>query len=148
MNEKILADILTQMKNNSSLSESFFEMVLKRLESLGYTLMESDSWAISFAIQKIENHINNSCNTTSIPDGLVHTAVDMVCGEFLLAKKQTGQLELGNLDLDGAITSIKEGDTQINFSDGTSDEDKFQFMLNYLMHFGDGDLVCYRKIKW
>jgi hypothetical protein len=72
----------------------------------------------------------------------------MVCGEFLLAQKQTGKLELNDLDLDGAITSIKEGDVQINFGDGTSDDEKFNSFLNYLLHNGDGDFVCYRKLKW
>ena len=148
MNEKLLNDIMTILKPSSSLAESHVLRVLQRLESLGYFLIESDSWVISFSIQKIENHIKNCCNLTVIPDGLIHTAVDMICGEFLLAKKQTGQLELGNLDLDGAISSIKEGDTQVNFGSGTSDEEKFQQLVSYLMHFGDGDLVCYRKIKW
>jgi hypothetical protein len=144
MNEKILADILT----NTSLSESFVEAVLKRLVSFGYDLKEDDGWVICFAMQKVENHIKNSCNTTSIPDGLFSVAVDMVCGEFLFSLKQTGKLELTDLDLNGAITSIKEGDIQVNFGNGTSDEEKFNSLLNYLLHNGEGDFVCYRKLKW
>lgn len=143
---KVLANILTVM-NNTSLSESFFEAVLKRLVSFGYTLKEDDSWLICFAMQKVENHIKNSCNTTDVPDGLFNVAVDMVCGEFLFTKKQTGQLEIADLDFDGAFTSIKEGDTQVNFG-GSSDEEKFDQMVNYLLHHGEGDFVCYRKIRW
>ena len=95
MNElikRVCADIITLM--NSSLSEQFVEAVLNRLVSFGYCLKEDDSWAICFAIQKVENHIKNSCNVTSIPDGLFHIAVDKVCGEYLLAKKQTGKLNI------------------------------------------------------
>lgn len=148
MNENnVLASILIIINQNSSLSESFFEAVLNRLESFGYIATEDDSWSICFAAQKVENHIKNSCNTTDVPDGLFNVAVDMVCGEFLFTKKQTGQLELGDLDLTGAITSIKEGDTQVNFG-GSSDEDNFNQMVNYLMHHGEGDFVCYRKIRW
>lgn len=148
MNENnVLASIMTIMNQSSSLSEDFFEAVLHRLESFGYTPTEDDSWSICFAIQKVENHIKNSCNTTSVPDGLFNVAVDMVCGEFLFTKKQTGQLELGDLDLTGAITSIKEGDTQVNFG-GSSDEDNFNQFLNYLLHNGEGDFVCYRKMQW
>lgn len=147
MIQKILANILTIM-TNTSLSESFFDAVLKRLVSFGYKLKEDDSWVICFAMQKVENHIKNSCNTTDVPDGLFHVAVDMVCGEFLFTKKQTGKLELTDLDLDGAITSIKEGDIQVNFANGSSDEDKFNLFLNYLLHNGEGDFVCYRKLKW
>lgn len=143
---KVLANILTVM-TKTSLSESFYEAVLKRLVSFGYTLKEDDSWLICFAMQKVENHIKNSCNTTDVPDGLFNVAVDMVCGEFLFTKKQTGQLEIADLDFDGAFTSIKEGDTQVNFG-GSSDEEKFDQMLNYLLHHGEGDFVCYRKIRW
>lgn len=147
MIKKVLANILTII-TNTSLSESFYEAVLKRLVSFGYNLEEDDGWVICFAIQKVENHIKNSCNTTSVPDGLFNVAVDMVCGEFLFAKKQTGKLELTDLDLNGAITSIKEGDIQVNFGNGTSDEEKFNSFLNYLLHNGEGDFVCYRKMKW
>lgn len=144
--KKVLANILTVM-TKTSLSESFYEAVLKRLVSFGYTLKEDDSWLICFAMQKVENHIKNSCNTTEVSDGLFNVAVDMVCGEFLFTKKQTGQLEIADLDFDGAFTSIKEGDTQVNFG-GSSDEEKFDQMVNYLLHHGEGDFVCYRKIRW
>lgn len=144
--KKVLANILTVM-TKTSLSESFYEAVLKRLVSFGYTLKEDDSWLICFAMQKVENHIKNSCNTTDVPDELFNVAVDMVCGEFLFTKKQTGQLEIADLDFDGAFTSIKEGDTQVNFG-GSSDEEKFDQMVNYLLHHGEGDFVCYRKIRW
>lgn len=147
MDKKVLADILTIMINKTSLSESFYETILKRLVSFGYTLKEDDGWLVCFAIQKVENHINNYCNTNSIPDGLKSVAIDMICGEFLFSKKQTGQLDIANLDFDGAFTSIKEGDVNISFS-GSSDEDKFNKMLDYLRHNGESDLLCYRKIRW
>ena len=133
---------------NTSLTEPFYEAVLKRLVSFGYELKDDDGWVLCFAMQKVENRIKNSCNTTSIPDGLFYIAVDMVCGEFLFTKKQTGQLEITKLDFSGAIKQISEGDTSVTFADGTSDEDKFNRMINYLMTNGEGDFVCYRKLKW
>lgn len=147
MIQKVLANILTIM-NNTSLSEPFYESVLKRLVSFGYDLEEDDGWVLCFCMQKVENHIKNFCNTDSIPDGLFNAAVDRVCGEFLFTKKQTGQLNIGELDLDGAVTSIKEGDTQINFDAGSSDESRFNQLVNYLMNQGEGDLICFRKIRW
>lgn len=128
-------------------SEPFCNTVLNRLSNIGYEFKEEDIWSLSFSMQKIKNHINNSCNTTSIPDGLFQVAVDMICGEFLFAKKQTGQLEIAELDLTGAIASISEGDTKVSFG-GTSDEDKFNQLLNYLLTKGEGEFVCYRKIRW
>ena len=147
MIQKVLANILTIM-TNTSLSDSFYEVILKRLVSFGYDLKEDDSLAVCFAVQKIENHIKNSCNTTNVPKELFHVAVDMVCGEFLFTKKQTGKLELADLDLNGTITQIHEGDITVQFASGTSDEEKFNNFLNYLLHQGEGDFVCYRKLKW
>ena len=145
--EKILANILT-ITGETSLSESFFEAVLKRLASLGYEVKEDDAWVLCFMAQKVENHIKNSCNITSIPDGMFHSAVDMVCGELLFNKKQTGQLEIADLDLTGAIASISEGDTSISFNTNSTDEEKFNQLIQYLLTKGEGDFVCYRKLKW
>lgn len=147
LTDEIKQAIITAL-DTSSLSESFIEAVLKRLDSFGYEIKESDAWMMGFAMQKVENTIKNECNISEIPDGLFHTAADMSCGEFLFAKKQTGQLEIGDLDLTGAISSIKEGDTQVNFNGDESDSDKVDSLLNYLLNSGKGELVCYRKIRW
>ena len=145
--EKMIQIIMNTLPGGT-LSEDACEAVLKRLESFGYTVEEKDAWVICFVMQKVENHINNACNTTSIPDGLFHVAVDKVCGEFLFVKKQTGQLEIENLDLTSAIKQISAGDTSVSFADDVSDEEKFNQLLNYLITKGEGDFVCYRRIKW
>lgn len=144
-------EILQAIRNalsNSSLTEPFFDAVLQRLISLGYKLEENDDWILSFAMQHVENHIKNSCNVTSIPDGLFNIAVDRVCGEFLFAKKQTGQLTIDGLNLDGAIASISEGDTSVSFVSGATDDDRFNQLVTYLMTKGDGDFTCFRRLKW
>ena len=150
MIQKVLADIQTIM-TNTSLSEPFYEAVLKRLVSFGYTLEEDDGWMICFAIQKVENHIKNSCNTTSVPDGLFHVAVDMVCGEFLFAKKNTGKLESDAVNLDGVVKKVQEGDITVEFETSSSSSGEgsdFDKLLNYLMNGREGELVCYRKLMW
>lgn len=124
------------------------EKVIKRLASFGYEATETDEWALGFAIQKSENTIKNECAIPEIPEGLVCVLVDMACGEFLTAKKQTGQLDIAGLDLSGAVTGIKEGDTQINFNGDESDSDKLDSLLNKLLNGGRGELVCYRRIRW
>lgn len=139
---KVIQDM--QIKN----PEKFVEAVLKRLESIGYAATSENTWLISFCIQKVNQHIKNTCNTPTVPDGLFYTAVDRVCGEVLFALKQTGNLDLDNLDLDTAITQIHEGDTTVQFASGSSDNEKFTIFVNYLLTEGDGDFVCYRKVKW
>lgn len=147
MNETIR--LIKSALSSSSLSETFIEMVLRRLVSFGYNLNGgADECVLAFAMQKVENRIKNSCNVSSIPDGLFNVAVDKVCGEFLFAKKQTGQLEITGLDLDGAIASISEGDTSVTFNKSATDEEKFNQLLNVLINLGEGELVCYRKLKW
>ena len=147
MIQVVLAKISAQMKD-SNLPKSFFEMVLKRLISFGYFLKEDDGWELSFVILKTENNIKNSCNTTSIPEGLFQVAADMICGEFLMNRKNSGNLELSDLDLGGAITSISEGDVSISFDTNSTDEEKFNQLVNYLISKGKGDFVCFRKLKW
>ena len=72
------------------------ELIIKRLKDLGYEYNETtDDWVIkSFLIPKITNHIKNETNQSSIPEELLYVAIDMVCGEFLFAKKNSGQFAL------------------------------------------------------
>lgn len=147
--DEIIAAILTILEGlKVKSSESFIGAVLNRLSSFGYEVTSSDDWLIAFCIQKVNTHINNTCNTLSVPDGLFYVAVDRVCGEFLSSLKNTGKLVLEDLDLDGAITQIKEGDTTVNFATGTSQDELFTAFVKYLQTEGAGDEVCYRKLKW
>ena len=133
---------------NSSHSESSIRAVLNRLISFGYLPKEDDSWELSFVMLSVENKIKNSCNTSSIPEGLYTVAADMTCGEFLLNRKNSGRLEVSNLDLSGAISSISEGDISISFDTNSTDEQKFAQLINYLLTKGQGEFVCYRQLKW
>ena len=147
--DEIIAAILTILEGlKVKSSESFIGAVLNRLSSFGYEVTSSDDWLIAFCIQKVNTHINNTCNTLSVPDGLFYVAVDRVCGEFLSSLKNTGKLVLKDLDLDGAVTQIKEGDTTVNFATGTSQDELFTAFVKYLQTEGAGDEVCYRKLKW
>lgn len=145
-----MSEIISKVKSlvGNNFSKDFCEAVLNRIQSFGCKITENDAIPLCFAMEKVRNHINNSCNVTSVPDGLFHIAVDMSCGEFLFAKKQTGQLEIADLDLAGAITSISEGDTSVSFNSDSTDESRFNQLLNYLLHNGEGEFVCYRKLKW
>lgn len=146
---QVKADIIAMMLN-SSLTEQFYEGVLFRLDSLGYSVVAGDSWMLGFSIQKVENTIKNSCNTVSIPEGLYHIAIDRVCGEFLFAKKQSGQLGEG-FDFEAAVKQIQEGDTNVTFALGSGSmtpEQRFEALLAYLMQKGQSEFVTYRCIRW
>lgn len=143
--QKILENI---SKILESTPKELIEMVLRRLDSFNYQLNEDDGWLIAFAIQKVETHIKNYCNVESVPVGLFNVTTDKVCGEFLQSMLSTGQLNIAELDLNEAVKSIQEGDTTVQFANGDSDTDKIQQLINGLINGSEGDLVCYRKIKW
>lgn len=146
MDDRILNKIKAVI--GCDIDERFIDLVIKRLESFGYTVQEADTWAIAFSIQKVENNIKNSCNTTVIPLGLESTAVDMVCGEILFVKKQSGTLE--DFDLEMMVKQVQAGDTNITFAveKSVSVEQRLDTLFSYLINGGKDEFACYRKIKW
>lgn len=130
---------------------SFRDVVKTRLTCLGYKdnpTAAGHIWALDFAINKVESHINNFCNTTSIPEGLLLYAVDRVCGEFLLVMQKSGLLKMSELDWSEILNSVSLGDASVSFDGDSTDEDKFNKLLDYLLNSGEGDLICYRKMRW
>ena len=123
--------------------------VKKRLESFGYIVTDADGWVLDFIIKKVENHIKNQCNTSTVPEELHEIAVDMVVGEFLLNKKSRGQLE--GFDLEAAVKQIHEGDTSVTFAIGDGSktpEERLDELILYLMNYGKEKFAAYRCIKW
>jgi hypothetical protein len=127
------------------------ERIKERLRSIGYAVKDSDDIAINFAMQKVENTIKNDCNISAIPDGLMHIAIDMVVGEFLMSKKTFAPNELLNLNLDSAIKQIQEGDTNISFAVGEgskTDEQRLDSFIDYLLNYGRDEFITYRRFRW
>lgn len=143
-----IASIKSLLDDTASETDSFIEAVLMRLESFGVTVTEDDSYMVAFSIRYAYNTIFNFCNIKTIPDGLYNIAVDMACGEYMDTLKGMCRLKLNSVDLNGAISQIKEGDTTISFDASTSDEQKLNAFINHLLNGRKGDLVCYRKMRW
>lgn len=126
-------------------------IITKRLESFGYSVTGSDDDLIDFCISKVEQHIKNFCNIPAVPDELQEVAVDMVCGELLNMKFLTGSLDdLSGLNLEvRGVKTITEGDTTVQFADtDPSDAAKFTSLINDLIHGREGDLICFRRMRW
>lgn len=155
-NEKIeltpIIENIIKIINKEKVDEGFINKILQRLISFGYTPNEADSWMITFCMQKIENHIKNSCNISVIPDELEEIFIDRICGEFLFSKKQTNQLNAENgFDIETAIKQVQAGDTNVTFAIGEGSETletKLNTLIAYLMNIGENDFICYRQIKW
>jgi hypothetical protein len=123
-----------------------YDDVVERLGQLGYVVSPDDEDAINFAIGITEWTIKNECNVDEVPEGLRYVFIDMACGEFL-SKKKSGGGSIG-IDVEAAVKSIKEGDTQITYavSDGASvTVDGF---INMLQNCGRSQFATYRRFKW
>lgn len=127
------------------------DSVIERLASFGYAVTEADSWVIGFLIEKVENHIKNSCNILSVPEGLYQIAVDMVVGNFLFEKKAVDADSLTGIDLSAVVKQIQEGDTNVSFAVGEGSktpEQRLDAVISWLMTYGEKDFVTYRCISW
>ena len=128
------------------------EDIIKRLASLGYTFNEDkDGWVIGFIIDKVTNLIKNETNQPEIPEGLYQIAVDMACGEFLKAKKASGDLSGFEVDLNSAALKQKaQGDTSFSFAVDkiNSAEERLEAVIEHLLNYGKPQLLAFRRFIW
>ncbi len=127
------------------------EKAKERLQSFGYEWKNGDEAILTFSVQKTENIIQNECNISSVPEGLINIAIDMAVGEFLMAKKAFAPDDIAGLDLSTAVKQIQEGDTSITFAAGEGSltaEQRLDNLINYLLTYGKGEFVHYRRLLW
>ncbi|MFI3236809.1 MAG: hypothetical protein R3Y47_02125 [Lachnospiraceae bacterium] len=126
--------------------------VKERLKGFGYEVKEEDDFSLTFCIDKVKHIIMNETNLSDVPEGLEHIAVDMVVGEFLLAKKTFAPSDLSNFDLDYAVKQIQTGDTNTVFAVGSggtfTPEQRLDRFINYLLSCGHSQYSAFRVIKW
>lgn len=144
--EERMAAIQQNISIVSNIGAEFIFKVYTRLKHFGYEVTPDDDWVVGFSILKIESKIKNACNITTIPDGLTQVAVDMSCGEFLFSLQQSGKLD-SSFNADAALKQVKVGDTTVELG-GNGSTKSLDMLIKFLINSGDGDLVCYRKIKW
>lgn len=127
------------------------DTVRERLQALGYTVTPEDDWTLGFLSDKVERQIVDNCNLSEVPEGLCHVWVDMVVGEFLLMKKSVSPESLEGLDLDAAVKSIREGDTEVSFAVGAGSltaEQRLDVVISHLLNDGKEQFVTYRRMTW
>lgn len=132
--------------------------IYERLISLGYAIEHevgeggtiyhptpTDLTIITVLKNKIVNAIKSDCNIDEIPTEIEGLVVDNIIGEFLFDKKTMGTLVIDDMDLN-AVKSISEGDTTIQFADGSSQSEMLDTLIKYLLR--PIDLSDYRRIRW
>ena len=132
--------------------------IYERLISLGYAIEHevgeggetiyhptpTDLTIITVLKNKIVNAIKSDCNIDEIPTEIEGLVVDNIIGEFLFDKKTMGTLVIDDMDLN-AVKSISEGDTTIQFADGSSQSEMLDTLIKYLLR--PIDLSDYRRIR-
>lgn len=131
------------MVNNAD--KSFYEVVCQRLNSLGHAVTDDEEWVINFIIDKMLNHIKTVCNISEIPDALTQTACDMVVGDYLSQLFVSGKLT--DIEIEQTLQSISMGDTSMTYASGTDKATAFKTWLDSLIN-KDGELVCFRRLRW
>ena len=120
------------------------EKEIELLSLFGVTDAASDP-LIDFAIKLVEDTIKNKINQEVIPEGLQTVEQYMIAGQYLMLKKSAGQLEDSGFQIEQAEKSIQEGDSSITFADETMTA---EYLINYLMTYGQDQLNRYRKLVW
>lgn len=133
--------------------------IYERLISLGYAIEHevgeggtiyrptpTDLMLITFISDKVTNNIKSECNIDVIPTEIESLVIDNIVGEFLLNKKSLGTLVIDDIDLSDAVKSITEGDTTIQFAEGSSQSEQLDTFISYLIR--PIDLSDYRRIRW
>lgn len=124
------------------------DQVIFMLTALGVTGAATDP-LLDILLQNVQQRILNKTNQSVIPEGLESVAVYMAVGEYLNAKKATGQLT--GFDLDAAIKQIQEGDTNTVFALGEGSltpEQRLNVLIDYLINGRSDELYRFRKMVW
>lgn len=124
------------------------EQVVAMLLALGVT-GAGDEPLIDIVLNNVVWRIKNLSNLSEIPEGLENVAVNMAVGEFLNLKKSSGQL--AGFDLEAAVKTIQEGDTNISFAIGegsSTPEQRLNSLIDFLINGRVGEIYRFRRLVW
>ncbi len=121
---------------------------VKLLEGYGYSMKDGDAGLLQFCTDRVCEFIKNDCNTSDIPDGLAHLAVQRTVGKFLGAKLAFDEKSLIGVDVERIVKSVSVGDTSTSFEVGGTPEERMRAAIGLLKKAGEGETACYRKIRW
>ncbi len=131
---------------------SIREGIVIRLQAFKYNVQENETSILDYLTLKVVSSINNLTNqfytVDTIPQNLYSIVVDKVVGEFLLFKKNTG--DIPSLDLSPVEKQIQSGDTSVTYAvEGTtSPEKRLDTIINFLISGRDKELVRFRRLVW
>lgn len=120
--------------------QEFMDTVAARLKQFG---VESDEQTIRYCWSMSNARITNFLNASDVPDGLKTEQAEEVAGEVLKLLYSLGRIE----SVESVISSVKEGDTTVNFNAANDPTAKFNALVDG-MRVSTGSLVRYRRLTW
>ena len=102
-----------------------------------------DANILNYLITAETQRVLNIINCKTLPTELEHVIVYRVVGAYL----QTNIVALVGVENLDVPTQIKMGDTQVSFS-SKSAEDRLKEMAQIFANYGEGELTCFRRLKW
>lgn len=136
-----LANEVKQIVNGDEIVENIIDFTIERLNE--WKISNIQPFELAFAVQTVIEKIKNATNQLSVPEGLTFTAVDMICGEFLQKRLDTGNLP--EFEVSQALKTLKVGDTTTTYQD--SGKSGVELLISSLNSRKD-DVLSYRKLKW
>lgn len=124
------------------------EEVKKHIESVGHEIVETDSFLISEAIEKVKNKIRNKTNQKEVPQGLKYVWVNQSVGEFLNFKIKIGKLQIESLNFERIAKEITDAGVKVSYDDTMTTGAKFESYLNNLITYGEDQIYKYRRLVW
>ena len=125
-----------------------FDLVEKRLESIGYVFADFDETLMSYLVDTVVSEFLIDANIPDVPQEVKPILADVVFGKFLQLKRASNQLDINTLDFSG-VTSVSMGDTSVNFGNNANDTaTRFDTFITSLLNMSKGVSACYRRIKW
>lgn len=136
LNEKVKLIVI-----RNEVIDNIVDLTVERLDAWG--IKDVNEHELAFSVNSTIEKVKNVTNQLAIPAGLTYTVVDMICGDFLQKRLDTGKLPEFNVEQ--AIKTLKIGDTSTTFQDGG--KSGIDLLISSLID-GKGDLLSYRKLKW
>ncbi len=144
MSETLIGNILGVF-SGSDFGEELVIQILQKLEFFGVEVFENDFYLVAYAIKSVELGVKNFCNIETLSPKLSEVVTNRVCGEVLYNKYINKELP-ENLVVEEVVKTLSIGDTTVTY--GGSSESTVERLIEALKNYGEGDLLCCRKISW
>lgn len=119
------------------------EKILDLILTITNKSVDVETPILNYLITAETQRVLNIINCKTLPTELEHVIVHRVVGVYL----QTNIVALVGVENLDVPTQIKMGDTQVSFS-SKSAEDRLKEMAQIFANYGEGELTCFRRLKW